>query len=410
MKNIFKRIGITILIILVFKLGKTIIIPGVNPTLIKLSLSTGNFLNIMSMVSGGSLSSFSIFALGVGPYISASIIIQLSATFIPYLKKLREEGQKGRSKINRITRYASVIIAIFQALALVLMFNKDYNILENSTTLGYISVIVCLIAGMSITMWLADIITVYGIGNGVSILIFIGIISSMPNNFKVVYNTLISLNHGYLYFVLYCMMFVLMVIGIILLNTSERRIPIQQSHRVVNKAKGDFNYIPFKPNSASVTPVIFASAFLTVPPIVASFFTSNLDTINNFFSLTSISGIVMYSILIICFTFFYTNLEIDIKHITENFENNGTYIPGIRPGLETRKYLSHVLNSITWLGAIGLVIISILPSIIAMQTGMSSSIIIGGNSIIIAVDVSLEIAKNLKTMIEKNEYEHYRGF
>ena len=396
--------------LLVFKLGKAVTIPGIDTTLIKLSVSSNSFLNVMSMFSGGSLSSFSILALGVGPYISSSIVVQLAAMVVPKLKELSQQGQKGRAKINRISRYFSLVVGVIQGFALIAMFENNYHILNDSSTMGYIYAILCLLAGMSITMWISDIITVYGLGNGVSIVIFIGAIGTLPLEFKTAYETFAAMNNGTLWFVLYCLMFVLIVISIVLVETAERRIPIQQSNRVLSKTKGDFSYIPLKPNSSSVTPVIFASAFMTAPAVILALFGVDTTKVSEVLSLTSVSGLIIYSILIVLFTFFYSNLQVDVDTMCENFEKNGTYVPGVRPGDETRKYVSKVLNSITCLGALFLVAICVLPNVIAMVTKMSSTAALGGTGIIISVSVALDVYKNLKTMKQNSAYDNYRGF
>lgn len=411
MKEIIKRCSITLLVLLVFKLGMTLTVPGVSNALTKLSLSTGNFLDVISMMGGGALSSFSVFALGIGPYITSSIVIQLlSADIVPYLSKLAEEGGKGRAKLNKITRNFSLVVAVIQSIALTLMFEKNYGILLDTSIAGYALVVICLVTGLTVVMWMADVITVHGVGNGTSIIIFAGIVSNLPANLRYVYNFFLEKEHGNIWFAVYLLMFVAIVAFIVFTENSERRIPIQQSNRVVNRSKGDFNFIPFKLNSASVIPVIFASTFMTVPSVVIALFGVDTTKIDSVLSLTSISGLIIYSVLIVMFTFIYSHIQIKPEQIAENFAKNGTYIPGIRPGNETEKYLTRVLNYITCAGSASLLFIALLPNIIAMLTGLPASVALGGTSLIIAVGVACEIIKIFKNTKISCKYDNYGGF
>lgn len=411
MKEILKRCAITLLVLFIFKLGTTLTVPGVSNILSKLSLSSGNFLDVISMMGGGSLSSFSVFALGVGPYITSSIVIQLlSADIVPYLSKLANEGGKGRAKLNKITRNFALVVALIQAVALTLMFEKNYGILLNNSFSGYAIVVFGLITGLTIVMWLADVITVHGIGNGTSIIIFAGIVNNLPANLRYVYNYFAGKTNGMLWFAFYLLMFIVIIAFIVFVENSERRIPIQQSNRVINRTKGDFNFIPLKLNSASVIPVIFASTFMTVPSVIIALFRVDTTKIDAILSLTSISGLIIYSVLIVMFTFIYSHIQIKPEQIAENFAKNGTYIPGTRPGPETEKYISRVLNSITCAGALSLLFIALLPNVIAMITGLPSSVALGGTSLIIAVGVACEIIKTFKNTKISNKYDNYGGF
>lgn len=410
MKEVVKRSVITLLILFVYKLGMTITVPGVSNVMTQLSLMTSNFLDTISMVGGGSLSSFSIFALGVGPYITSSIVIQLLTELIPYLKKIAEEGGKGRAKLNKITRNCALIISGIQAFTFTAMFEKNYGILQNSGFQGYFIVIISMMTGFTIVMWLSDLITMYGIGNGSSIIIFAGIVSNLPSNIRYVYNVLKDKASGTLLFVLYLIMFVLIIALIVFIENSERRIPIQQSNRIVNRTDGDFSFMPLKLNSSSVIPVIFASTFMTVPPMVAGASGVNVEKISKFLSLTSITGLIIYSLLIVFFAFVYANIQIKPEKIAENFAKNGTYIPGIRPGVDTENYISKVLNHINVAGVAFLLFIALLPNVIAMVTGLPANVALGGTSLIIAVGVACEIIKTFKSTKISNRYDNYGGF
>lgn len=412
MKDVIKKILITLGILILFKLGSVITVPNVDIGDVKTYLSSGTFLTAMNMITGGSLETFSIFALGVGPYINASIVIQILCMVIPPLKELSEEGGKGRAKMEKITKATTLVIAIIQALSLTLMFQNSYEILEDISVYGIINVVIMMVAGMSITMWLADVITAYGVGNGASVIIFTGIISGLPSTFKTVYETLMLETNGTLKFILYCVVYVLLIVAICFVETSERRILIQQSNRVVNKTKGDFNYIPLKINSAGVMPVIFASTLLSAPSIIANLFgkTELATTLSEKLSLSSWLGIIIFGLLIVMFSFFYTSISINPTQMADNLKKNGTYIPGIRPGFETEKYIKKVLYSITCLGTLCLLIIALMPSIIAKFTSLSSNVALGGTGLIVAVGVAIEIKKNIQTILTNKSYQKYGGF
>ena len=411
MKEIIKRALITIGVLFIFEFGKTVTIPGVINVTSLYSNVFSNVLDSISMLSGGSLGSFSIFTLGVGPYITSSIIIQLLGTAgIPYIKNLMDEGGKGKAKLNRLMRYASLIIACIQGFALTVMYEKSYGILQDTSFLGYGQVILAMVAGMCVVMWMADFITVHGLGNGVSIIIFTGIISGLPATIRSVYSLFMEGNNGMLKFCLYLLMYVVLIILVVLVELSERRIPVQQSNRVVNKTLGDLSFIPLKVNSASVMPVIFASTFLSAPSMIASLFGVNVDVINKFLSLSSWTGLLVYGVLIVFFTFLYTGMQVNVDDITENLANNGSYIPGVRPNDETRRYINNVLNGITWVGAAFLLFIALLPNLVSIVTGIPSNIAIGGTGIIIAVGVAIELINNVKTMKKNSAYESYRRF
>lgn len=292
MKKILKRIIITLFVLLIYKIGLAITIPGVDTSLINVYISSGNFLSTISMVTGGSLESFSIFALGVGPYINASIVIQLLGLIFPTIKDWREEGNKGREKLDKLTKYTTLVIGILQAIMITYMFQNSYGILEDGTVMGYINTIVLMLAGTSCVLWLADVITAYGLGNGTSVIIFAGIVTNLPYNFKTVFDTFVTEQNNVFKFVMYCVVFALLIVMIIFEELSERRILIQQSNRVVSKAKGDFNYIPLKANSGGVMPVIYASIIISLPSTLANFFSESevLKNISETISLSTIWG------------------------------------------------------------------------------------------------------------------------
>ena len=413
-KDIRKRILITLLILFVYRLGSAIPAPGINSTVIK--LSANSILGMMNILGGGSIEQMSIFSLGVGPYITASIIIELLAMdIIPPLAEMAKSGKKGRQQMDRITRYLGVAMGLIQGYFIVRLLSSQYNMVDNPGFASYAYIAIIFTAGTMFLLWLADKITQYGIGNGTSMIIFSGIVADMPNNWKTVYNTFIgetatsSLGVGG--FIAYCVMYLAIILLVVLMQLAERRIPIQQStSHALNKTKGDLNHIPLKINSASVIPVIFASALIQGPQIIASWVNNDayvwLQKICDF---TSPWFLCFYAVLIILFTFFYTNLTIDPQKMADDLGKNGQYIPGVRPGSETKNYVSKVLNRITVLGALLLTFIALLPYVVSNLTELPHSAAVGGTGIIIVVGVAMDTIKQMKSMLTSKQYKSFVG-
>lgn len=406
-KDLQKRILFTFAALFIFKLGTAIVVPGINQA----SLGTKNlgFLELMDVMGGGALSNFSIFALGVSPYITASIIIQLlQMDIVPYLSELSKQGGTGRAKLNQITRITGIVLAFIQGY----MFSFTY--LGGGSVMDYMQFAVVLTAGTCFVLWLGDQITAKGIGNGISMIIMAGIISSMPNMFKTAFTGFIGSSGnlaGILMFVLYVIVYLAIIIGIIYEQTAERRIAVQYSTKTVSSAYGgNQNYIPFKLNSAGVIPVIFASALISIPGVIASFINNQSFTnfISKLLTMTSPTGFVLYIVFIFAFSYFYTFMQIKPKEMAENLQKNGGYIPGIRPGEETVDYITKVLKRLTVVGAIGLVIIAALPIIFGMVTDLPSSVTIGGTGLLIVVGVALETYKQLESQLVSRTYKKGR--
>ena len=416
-KDIRKKILFTLFILFIYRLGSSLPAPGVNTTVIK--LSANSLLNMMSILGGGSIEQMSIFSLGVGPYITASIIIELLAMdIIPALTEMAKSGKKGRQQMDRITRYLGLVMALVQGYFIVQYLDRAYSgygFINNPGFTSYLYISVIFTAGTMFLLWLADQITSKGIGNGTSMIIFAGIVADMPTTFRVVYNTFIgeeaTSTLGIGGFIAYCVMYVAIIVLVVLMQMAERRIPIQQSSsRALNKTKGDLNYIPLKINSASVIPVIFASALIQGPQIIASWV--NQDAYNwlvKICDFTSPWFLCFYAVLIILFTFFYTNLTIDPQKMAEDLGKNGQYIPGVRPGAETRNYVSKVLNRITVLGALLLTFIAILPYVTSNLTGLSQRAAVGGTGIIIVVGVAMDTIKQMKSQMTSKQYKSFVG-
>lgn len=416
-KDIRKKIGFTLIILFIYRLGSAIPAPGVNTTVIK--LSANSLLNMMSILGGGSIEQMSIFSLGVGPYITASIIIELLAMdIIPALAEMAKSGKKGRQQMDQITRYLGVVMALVQGYFIVQYLDKayaGYGFIDNPGFTTYLYISVIFTAGTMFLLWLADQITTKGIGNGTSMIIFAGIVAEMPTTFRVVYETFIGENAtsslGIGGFIAYCVMYVAIIVLVVLMQMSERRIPIQQSSsRAINRTKGDLNHLPLKINSASVIPVIFASALIQGPQIIASWV--NQDAYQWLVKICDFSSpwfLCFYAVLIILFTFFYTNLTIDPQKMADDLSKNGQYIPGVRPGTETKNYVSKVLNRITVLGALLLTFIAILPYVTSNLTGLSQRAAVGGTGIIIVVGVAMDTIKQMKSQLTSKQYKSFVG-
>lgn len=413
-KEIRNKILFTLAMLFIYRLGAAIPAPRVDAVKLLANVQGNSVIQMMNLLGGGSIASFSIFALGVGPYITASIIIQLLAMdVIPYLAELSKSGQQGRMQMDKITRYLAVVMAFVQAFTMVYAYDANYGIIVNGGVANYLYVATILTAGTMFLCWLGDRISQKGIGNGVSMIIFTGIVVDLPFTFINVFRELVGNNAatGFIFFVLYVVVYVLLIIGVIFMEQATRRIPIQYSSSSGARRGNDMTYLPLKINSASVMPVIFAQAIMTGPKTIMSFFPSNAFTkgFSTVFDTSKWWGLVIYAVMIILFTFFYTELQVDPEKISDNLNKNGSYIPGVRPGSETKKYVSEVLNRITVLGALALTFIALLPYIMTMVTPLPQSVSLGGTGIIIVVGVALETMKDLTGQLTQRSYRGFKG-
>jgi preprotein translocase subunit SecY len=400
-KPLRKRILFTLICLSIFIIGTNIKVPGT------VSKDSGlDFLELLNVIGGGALKRSSIFALGVMPYISASIIIQiLQMDIIPYFKELKEMGEEGRRKIAKITRYAGLAIAFIQGFFYPMMFvGKSFPLMQ------CLRIAIILTAGTAFLLWLGDEITNKGLGNGVSLLIMAGIVNTLPNMFKTAFTSLIpGANNalvGWITFVVFVLLYLIIIVGIIWVENAERRIPIQYSNRSSGSYGGQQTFLPLKINSASVMPVIIASVIMGIPSILSYFIKNGkaLAFINNYLSTSKPVGFVIYIVLIIAFTYIYTFLTINPEELSKNLNNNGGYIPGIRPGKETKDYISKVLGRITFMGALFIALLAALPNIFTLITKLPESIKLGGTSILIAVGVILETYKQLESSVASRNY------
>ena len=422
--TILRRIAITFAILFVFKMGTFITIPLVEATQITYIIKNNSFFGFLDTFSGGGLGNFSILALGISPYITSSIVIEMLQLVFPPLKELASQGEVGKQKMNKIIRYFAVFLAFVQALALIIGLNataenifdtKVFSSGDGMFVFYYIYMAIVVTAGSCFTIWLADLITQYGAGNGSSMIIAAGIITQIPAMFSTLhtkYWTEPTAGHVISYFVI-LLLYVLVILGVVYLEATVRKIPVQYANR---QGKSDSN-IPIKLNSASVIPVIFASTILSLPLTILGLLGLSASTnnaaywMNQIFSIQNPIGIILYVILIYVFSFFYSFMQINPEKIAENLQNSNAYIPSIRPGEETVGYISRLLYKVTLLGATYLAIVALIPSITAKIfnfTGNEANVItIGGTGLLIVVGVAVETMKQLET--DANELT-YSGF
>ena len=345
------------------------------------------------------------------PYISASIITSvLQMDIVPYFTELKESGAAGRQKINQINRYLGLIIAFLQGFAMAFAFVKGSNV----TAFTYIKIATILTGGTAFLLWLGDQITQKGIGNGVSLLIMAGIISTIPNMFSSTFKALVldntsSMAIGIGSFALFIIAYILIIVGIVFIECSERRIPIQYANKSTSAYGAKQNYIPFKLNSASVMPVIFASVIFSIPTFIAGLMDKNsafVEFVTKYVNYTTPVGFCVYVIIIMLFSFFYTFLTVNPEELSKNLNRQGGYIPGVRPGKETKDYISTVLGRITLVGALFIVLIAGLPIVFGsfIPTSLPSNVSIGGTSILIVVGVALETWKQLESSLVNRSY------
>jgi len=398
-KDLQKRILFTLAILFIFKLGTSIIVPGVNVSTKSLSI-----FEVINAMSGGAFERASIFALGVSPYITAQIIIQLLCMdIVPYLADLSKQGGTGRRKLDQITRVTGIVLAFLQG------YLYSFAYIQNGSTSDYMLYSLVLTAGTALVMWLADQITQKGIGNGMSLIIMAGIINVLPNMFISLWSELIPNGFiGILTFLIFIIVFITIIVGVIYIENAQRRLPIQYANKSTS-SKGEQSYIPFKLNSAGVIPVIFASAIFTIPQILASVIKNEGFKlfVTKYLTYDSIIGFIVYLLLILAFTFVYTFMQIKPSEMSENLNKNGGFIPGVRPS-ETTSYISKLLSRITIVGALFLAILAGIPVIFGLVSGLPSNVTIGGTGLLIVVGVALETYKQLESLLQSRSYRKGR--
>lgn len=403
-KDIQKRILFTLACLFVFVLGKAIVVPGVDKY--SLGITQLGLLELVNVMGGGALEQFSIFALGVMPYITASIIIQILAMdIIPYLSELKKQGGTGRNQLNKITRITGIALAFVQGYVYSFAYlGKGAGILN----VDYLQFALVLTAGTCLLLWIGDQISAKGIGNGVSLIIMAGIISSMPTMFQTAFTQLTSNNTimGTVFFILFVIVYIAIILGVVYVEGAERRISVQYANKSNSSYGGRQNYMPFKLNSAGVMPVIFASTLLSIPSFIANVAKKEAFTkfVETYLSTTTVVGFIIYIVLIFVFAYFYTFMQMKPSEMSENLAKNGGFIPGVKPGDDTTEYISKVLGRITVVGALFLSILAGLPIIFGLISKLPSSVTLGGTSLLIVVGVALETFKQLESQLQSRSY------
>lgn len=417
-KDVRTRVMFTLGILIVFRLGTHITVPGVNAQALD-ELSTTGLFNLLDTFGGGALNQYSVFALGVSPYITASIVIQLlQMDVLPKFKEWAEQGEVGRKKLNQATRYLTIVLAFFQAIGISYGFNalSELDLVRNPGPTTYLMIAVMLTAGTMLVMWLGEMITVHGFGNGISLIIFSGIVARLPQDITEFYNVQIR-NAGdeivtsILFTIGIVVAMIILVIFVTYMENAKRNIPVRYSKRANASKEGAF--LPLKVNSAGVIPVIFASAFLQTPQIILGYFAQNnqnagwYKVLNNIFNLQEPTGAVFYLFLIVVFAYFYAFIQVNPEKAAENLQKQNGYIPSIRPGKATEEYLGYMLIRLSTVGAIYLGIISILPIIASALWDLPGSLSLGGTSLLIVVGVALDSMRQLEGLLSKKSYQGF---
>ena len=406
-KDLRHRILFTLFCLGIYCLGTGITIVWATPWLGTL-YGQLDFLGVFNLMSGGGFERFSIFGLGVTPYINASIVTQLlTMDIIPYFKELKEQGYVGMQKINRITRYLGIALAFVQAYVLTVF------LLGVTDVAMILKITLVMTAGTSFLLWLGDRITMKGIGNGQSLLIMASIVLSLPAVFTGAYELFIGESTyttwvGVLFFIFYLFMYLLVIVGVVWITLAERKIPIQYANKTVSAYGAKESYLPLRINYAGVMPVIFASMLLTIPSIIVNIIgnQSAIDFVNNYIMYTSWTGFILYIALIIFFSYFYTFMAMNPEEMSKNLNKSGAYIPGVRPGAETTKYISTTVSRLTLVGSLFIAILAGLPILVSNITGLDQSIAIGGTGILIVVGVAIETYKQIQSGLVSRRFAH----
>ncbi|MBG9454488.1 preprotein translocase subunit SecY [Lysinibacillus sphaericus] len=418
-RDIRNKIIFTLLMLIVFRIGTFVPVPNVDANVLK-ATDEFNLVGFLNTFGGGALKNFSIFAMGIMPYITASIIVQLlQMDVVPKFAEWAKQGEVGRRKLAQFTRYFTIVLAFIQSFAMSFGFNRMYggSLIKDEGILTYVIIAIVLTAGTAFLVWLADQITAHGVGNGISVVIFAGIVAALPTGINQIYAQQIEGAGDKLFInlvILGLLVLVLLavVVGVIYVQQALRKIPIQYAKRVTGRNQqtgSQQTHLPLKVNAAGVIPVIFASAFLMTPRTLVPFLGEGgvATFISNTFDYTKPVGMIVYVILIIAFTYFYAFIQVNPENVADNLKKQGAYIPGIRPGESTQTYLTSVLYRLTFVGAIFLTVISVMPIIIINFMNLPATVQIGGTSIIIVVGVALETMKQLESQLVKR---HYKGF
>ncbi|WP_173917942.1 preprotein translocase subunit SecY [Halobacillus sp. Marseille-Q1614] len=416
--DIRRKIVFTLLMLVVFRLGTFIPVPFTDQDAIDF-MDEQNAFGFLNTFGGGALQNFSIFAMGIMPYITASIIMQLlQMDVVPKFAEWKKQGEVGRRKLAQFTRYGTIVLAFIQAIGMSIGFNAlaGGQLIAEPGPLKFAIIALVLTGGTAFLMWLGEQITSHGVGNGISILIFAGIVAAIPTGINQLYDQYIAgagdeLFLNLVIIAIIALVIVAVVVGVIFIQQALRKIPIQYAKKLVNRSPvgGHSTHLPIKVNAAGVIPVIFAISFIIAPRTVAGFFEGNevASMIQYIFDYQNWPGMIIYVALIIAFTYFYTFVQVNPEQMAENLKKQGGYIPGIRPGANTETYLTRVMYRLTFVGSIFLAAVSILPIILGSLANLPPSVQIGGTGLLIVVGVALEMMKQLESQLVKR---HYKGF
>lgn len=404
-----QKLLFTLLMFLVFRIGAHIPVPGISPEAVQKFLS-GQLFNFFDIISGGAFKRFSVFAMSITPYINASIIMSLLTVVIPKLEQLQKEGEEGRKVIAQYTRYGTVVLAFIQAMGMAVALGRS-GAVHNNTFWSYLFIATSLTAGTALLMWIGEMITEKGVGNGISLLIFAGIVSRIPSQLAGVRQELVGGIIGYFNVALFIVLGLAIIAAIIAVNEGQRRLPVQYAKRVVGRKfyGGQSTFLPLKVNTAGVIPIIFAMALLMFPATIGSWMDqgSGFNTfLNNYFHQGGIAYNLVYALLIVFFTFFYVSIIFNPADVADNIKKYGGFVPGIRPGRPTAEYIDRVLTRLTLAGGTFLALIAVLPNFVVAATHITS-LAFGGTSLLIMVGVALDTMKQIESNLLLRSYEGF---
>ena len=414
LSNIFKitelrnKILYTLMMFAVFRAGIHIPVPGVDASVIESLFTSGNLFGLLDLFAGGALSKFSIFAMSITPYINASIIMQLLQSVVPQFEAWSKDGEDGRKKIAKVTRYGTVVLGFVQAAGMAFALRAN-NALVNNDFLSVFVVAIILTAGTCLLMWIGEQITAYGIGNGISLIIFAGIVARLPDGLETIYQYIQNGTINMFQAFLFAVIALAMIAVVVAVTQGQRRIPIQYAKRVVGRKMygGHSTFLPLKVNQAGVIPIIFASSVLMFPITIAQFIDNEfVHKVADLFTWGTPLQTALYAILIFIFTYFYTAISINITDMADNMKKYGGFIPGIRAGKPTADYVDNVMTKITLAGAVFLAVVAIIPNFLGSITGVQG-VYFGGTALLIVVGVALDTMQQIESLMVTR---HYKGF
>ncbi|MBS6293872.1 MAG: preprotein translocase subunit SecY [Veillonella dispar] len=414
LSNIFKitelrnKILYTLMMFAIFRAGIHIPVPGVDASVIESLFTSGNLFGLLDLFAGGALSKFSIFAMSITPYINASIIMQLLQSVVPQFEAWSKDGEDGRKKIAKVTRYGTVVLGFVQAAGMAFALRAN-NALVNNDFLSVFVVAIILTAGTCLLMWIGEQITAYGIGNGISLIIFAGIVARLPDGLETIYQYIQNGTINMFQAFLFAVIALAMIAVVVAVTQGQRRIPIQYAKRVVGRKMygGHSTFLPLKVNQAGVIPIIFASSVLMFPVTIAQFIDNEyVHKIADLFTWGTPLQTALYALLIFIFTYFYTAISINITDMADNMKKYGGFIPGIRAGKPTADYVDNVMTKITLAGAVFLAVVAIIPNFLGSITGVQG-VYFGGTALLIVVGVALDTMQQIESLMVTR---HYKGF